>query len=97
MDRSRHIGDPSFYDVPVESIISKKRARELAKTINFKSASSYKSMSPDDFLEESKDTTHYSIVDEDGNAVSNTFTLGIFLWIGCDHSWHRGIDEQSHE
>ena len=76
MDRSRHIGDPSFYDVPVEKIISKKRARELAKTINFKSASSYKSMSPDDFLEESKDTTHYSIVDEDGNAVSNTYTLG---------------------
>ena len=33
-------------------------------------------MSPDDFLEESKDTTHYSIVDEDGNAVSNTYTLG---------------------
>ena len=76
MDRSRHIGDPSFYDVPVEKIISKKRARELAKTINFKSASSYKSMSPDDFLDESKDTTHYSIVDEDGNAVSNTYTLG---------------------
>jgi len=76
MDRSRHIGDPSFYDVPVEKIISKKRARELAKTINFKSASSYKSMSPDDFLEESKDTTHFSIVDEDGNAVSNTYTLG---------------------
>jgi gamma-glutamyltranspeptidase/glutathione hydrolase len=76
MDRSRHIGDPSFYDVPVESIISKKRARELAKTISFKSASSYKSMSPDDYLEESKDTTHYSIVDEDGNAVSNTYTLG---------------------
>ena len=76
MDRSRHIGDPSFYDVPVKSIISKKRARELAKKINFKSASSYKSMSPDDFLEESKDTTHFSIVDEDGNAVSNTFTLG---------------------
>ena len=76
MDRSRHIGDPSFYDVPVDKIISKKRARELAKTINFKSASSYKSMSPDDFLDESKDTTHYSIVDEDGNAVSNTYTLG---------------------
>ena len=76
MDRSRHIGDPSFYDVPVKIIISKKRARELAKKINFKSASSYKSMSPDDFLEESKDTTHFSIVDEDGNAVSNTYTLG---------------------
>ena len=76
MDRSRHIGDPSFNDVPVDKIISKKRARKLAKTINFKSASSYKSMSPDDFLDESKDTTHFSIIDEDGNAVSNTYTLG---------------------
>ncbi len=76
MDRSRYIGDPSFYDVPVGSIISKKRARELAKTISFRSASSSQSMSPDSFLEESNDTTHFSIIDEDGNAVSNTYTLG---------------------
>ena len=76
MDRSRYIGDPSFYDVPVGSIISKERARELAKTISFRSASSSQSMSPDSFLEESNDTTHFSIIDEDGNAVSNTYTLG---------------------
>ena len=76
VDRSRYIGDPNFSAVPVGKIISKKRARELAKSISFNSATSTKSLSPEFYLEESKDTTHFSIIDEDGNSVSNTYTLG---------------------
>ena len=34
MDRSRFMGDPEFYDVPIQKIISKKRANTLAKEIN---------------------------------------------------------------
>ena len=47
----------------------------LAENINFKAATLSKSIQSFE-IEESKDTTHFSIVDADGNAVSNTYTLG---------------------
>ena len=76
MDRSRFMGDPEFYDVPIQKIISKKRASTLAKEINLSSATPPGDLNPDSLFYEGENTTHYSIVDKDGNAVSNTYTLG---------------------
>jgi len=76
MDRSRFMGDPEFYDVPIQKIISKKRANTLAKKINLASVTPPRDLNPDSLFYEGENTTHYSIVDKDGNAVSNTYTLG---------------------
>jgi len=76
MDRSRFMGDPEFYDVPIQKIISKKRASTLAKKINLASVTPPGDLNPDSLFYEGENTTHYSIVDKDGNAVSNTYTLG---------------------
>ena len=76
MDRSRFMGDPLFYDVPIEKIISKQRAESLAKDINLNEVSQSETLNPDLLFQEGENTTHYSIIDDDGNIVSNTYTLG---------------------
>ena len=76
MDRSRYMGDPQFYDVPIEQIISKKRAKSLAKKIDLQAATSPTTLNPDSLFQEGENTTHYSIIDKNGNVVSNTYTLG---------------------
>ena len=75
-NRSSEVGDPLFYDVPVNQLLSNKRIKELASSINFKKASKVSEVKPIEVINESRDTTHYSIIDSDGNAVSNTYTLG---------------------
>ena len=75
-NRSHHVGDPDYYDVPTEGLISKGRAKLLAKNISFDKASKASSIQKYNHIEESKDTTHYSVIDRNGNAVSNTYTLG---------------------
>ena len=75
-NRSHHVGDPSFYNVPYDDLMSDRRIREFAKSITLKKASSAAVIKPLEIIQESKNTTHYSIVDGDGNAVSNTYTLG---------------------
>ena len=65
-----------FYDVPVDWLTSKVYARELAGTIDLTRARSSSDIAPGVVpLAESIDTTHFSIIDRHGNAVSNTFTL----------------------
>jgi len=76
MDRSRFMGDPFFYNVPIEKIISKQRARSLAKDINLNFVTKSKLINPESLFNEGENTTHYSIIDNDGNVVSNTYTLG---------------------
>jgi gamma-glutamyltranspeptidase/glutathione hydrolase len=75
-NRSHHIGDPAFYDVPTEKLISRARTIELLKNFKFKTATPSSKIKPMSVVNESRDTTHYSIVDSEGNAVSNTYTLG---------------------
>jgi gamma-glutamyltranspeptidase/glutathione hydrolase len=75
-NRSHHVGDPDYYEVPVDSLVSGERAKLLAKSISFDKASDASSIENFVHVEEGKDTTHYSIVDRNGNAVSNTYTLG---------------------
>ncbi len=76
MDRSRFMGDPLFYNVPIEKIISKQRAGSLAKDINLNLVTKSESINPESLFNEGENTTHYSIIDNDGNVVSNTYTLG---------------------
>ena len=75
-NRSHFVGDPDYFDVPVEKLLSKERTIELAKSINIKKASKSTSIKPLNHVEEGRNTTHFSILDKDGNAVSNTYTLG---------------------
>ena len=75
-NRSHHIGDPNFYDVPLEKLLSKERTIELMESFKADKATPSSKIKPLKIKNESKDTTHYSIIDRDGNAVSNTYTLG---------------------
>jgi gamma-glutamyltranspeptidase/glutathione hydrolase len=75
-NRSHHVGDPSFYKVPFDELLSKKRTKEFIKNLSLKKATPSSKIKPLRVLKESRDTTHYSIIDKDGNAVSNTYTLG---------------------
>ncbi|MEZ4703162.1 MAG: gamma-glutamyltransferase [Rhodothermales bacterium] len=74
-DRARYIGDPAFNpDMPIDRLTSKAYADELRQSISLTTASV---SDPDLFNEayESEETTHVSIVDAAGNAVSLTYTL----------------------
>jgi gamma-glutamyltranspeptidase/glutathione hydrolase len=75
-NRSHFVGDPDYYDVPLAQLLSKERTKELAKTIDLKKATKSTVVKPLELIKESRDTTHFSIVDSEGNAVSNTYTLG---------------------
>jgi gamma-glutamyltranspeptidase/glutathione hydrolase len=75
-DRAEFLGDADFVKVPVEGLISKKYAAELARTINTERATpsaQVKAGQPTAY--ESTETTHYTIVDAEGNVVCNTYTL----------------------
>jgi len=74
-DRARYLGDPDFNeDMPVERLISKSHAGNLRDSIDLSRASE---SDPALFAEryESDETTHFSVVDKDGNMVSLTYTL----------------------
>ena len=76
-DRAKYHGDPDFYDVPVSEMLNKEYSKERALTIGNKRSKDGE-IYPGDLkkYDESPDTTHYSIIDSYGNAVSNTYTLG---------------------
>ena len=75
-DRSKYLGDPDFYDVPVEKIISKEYAAEINNNIDIGRSTPVNDIYPGKFLDkESHETTHFSVVDEEGNVVSMTYTL----------------------
>jgi gamma-glutamyltranspeptidase/glutathione hydrolase len=74
-DRARHLGDPDFVKgMPVDTLTSKEYATELRKTISPTQASK---SSPTSFTwtTESQETTHFSVVDKQRNAVALTYTL----------------------
>lgn len=75
-DRSQYLGDPDFTHVPVDGLTSKKYADELVQKISADKvvpSSQIKSGNPMPY--ESDQTTHYSTVDQEGNAVAVTYTL----------------------
>ena len=78
LDRARHVGDPDFVQVPVARLISKPHARESASTMDPGKASSSVELGKDivtTVAQEPDETTHFSVIDRDGMAVSQTFTL----------------------
>ncbi|MFD1880893.1 gamma-glutamyltransferase [Paracoccus pacificus] len=75
-DRSEYLGDPDFVDVPVAALTSKEYAKDMRAKINLAFATPSEQIKPADLTPyESDQTTHYSIIDKDGNAVSNTYTI----------------------
>lgn len=77
-DRSRHLGDPDFYPVPVAWLTSKTYGGQLADSIDMGSATPSREIAPGVApVPESDDTTHFSIIDVDGNVVANTYTLNL--------------------
>ena len=77
-DRAEFSADPGFFPVPVDLLISKEHARELAASIEPNHAGVAAALPADSSSHESDDTTHFSIIDEAGNLVSNTYTLNSF-------------------
>lgn len=74
-DRAKHLGDPDFYKVPVEWLTSKSYAEELFKKIKDYAVPSDSIYNPVQEYSESMETTHYSVYDSEGNAVSTTTTI----------------------
>lgn len=75
-DRSKYLGDPDYVDIPTEILTSKTYAADLAKTISLTKSRPAKDIAPGNLAPyESDETTHYSVMDKHGNAVSNTYTL----------------------
>jgi len=75
-DRSKYLGDPDFYDVPVKKITSNQYANEIFKEINLGMSKSSSDIHPGMYLNnESHETTHFSVADIKGNIVSSTYTL----------------------
>lgn len=75
-DRSRHLGDMAFYDVPIDWLTDEGYARQLAGSIDMQKARPSSDIAPGEpAVYESPDTTHFSVMDSQGNAVSNTYTL----------------------
>jgi gamma-glutamyltranspeptidase/glutathione hydrolase len=75
-DRAKFMGGWPQYEPPVGGLSSKAYAAERAKLIDLDKAMDQKVSPGDPLLFESRDTTHYSVADAEGNVVSNTFTLG---------------------
>ena len=75
-DRSLYLGDDDFVEIPLKGLLSKKYAEELRKQIDPTKATASSTIAPGKPQPyESNETTHFSIVDQYGNAVSNTYTI----------------------
>ena len=81
-DRARYLGDPAFVNAPVNVLITKEYAARQRASIDLNRATPAAdalSVSP---AREGANTTHYSVVDSRGNAVSNTYTLNFPYGVG---------------
>lgn len=75
MDRNTFLGDPAFVKNPTEKLTSKAYAEELRKEIIPGKATPSAQVQPGTGPHEKPETTHYSVVDNKGNAVSTTYTI----------------------
>lgn len=73
-DRADYLGDPAFTKVPVDQLVAKDYLAKRAAQVNPKAISATDQVKPG---LEPHQTTHFSIVDKAGNAVSNTYTLNL--------------------
>lgn len=75
MDRNTFLGDPAFVKNPTEKLTSKAYAEELRKEIIPGKATPSAQVQPGTGPHEKPETTHYSVVDNKGNAISTTYTI----------------------
>jgi gamma-glutamyltranspeptidase/glutathione hydrolase len=81
-DRARYLGDPAFVDAPTNMLIAKDYAAKQRATIDAEHATPWAEAAPAKPQREGSNTTHYSVVDSKGNAVSNTYTLNFPYGVG---------------
>jgi gamma-glutamyltranspeptidase/glutathione hydrolase len=81
-DRARYLGDPAFVNAPVATLISKDYAAKQRAGIDLDRATPWKNALPAAPPHEGSNTTHFSVVDSKGNAVSNTYTLNFSYGVG---------------
>jgi gamma-glutamyltranspeptidase/glutathione hydrolase len=79
-DRARYLGDPAFTDAPVAKLLSKDYAAGLRAGIDPQRATPAADALPQP--REGQNTTHFSVADDRGNAVSNTYTLNFSYGVG---------------
>ncbi|MGV7242619.1 gamma-glutamyltransferase [Caballeronia sp. M23-90] len=83
-DRAQYLGDPDFYKVPIAQLINDDYLLKRASEVNPDTPSDTKSVVPGlgTTMPEKAETTHFSIVDKWGNAVSNTYTINGYFGAG---------------
>ena len=81
-DRARYLGDPAFVDAPTQLLIDKDYAARQRATIDLARATPWTDVRNAKQPHEGDNTTHYSVVDASGNAVSNTYTLNFPYGVG---------------
>ncbi|WEJ86663.1 gamma-glutamyltransferase [Kluyvera intermedia] len=82
-DRSEYLGDPDFVKVPWQALTNKAYAKSIAKRIDLNKAKPSSEIKPGKLAPyESNQTTHFSVVDKDGNAVAVTYTLNTTFGTG---------------
>ena len=75
-ERGEHLGDPWYYEVPLTSLMSEEYIKKIRSEINYESPTPSEKITSTKFVTKEKlNTTHFSIIDQYGNAVSNTYTL----------------------
>jgi gamma-glutamyltranspeptidase / glutathione hydrolase len=81
-DRARYLGDPAFVNAPVATLIAKEYAAKQRAGIELDHATPWTDALPALPPREGSNTTHFSVVDSSGNAVSNTYTLNFSYGVG---------------
>jgi len=82
-DRAQFLGDPAFVNVPVAGLTSKRYAAELRRAVDPERARPSQTIrAGNPAPHEGDNTTHFSVVDAEGNAVANTYTLNFFYGLG---------------
>jgi gamma-glutamyltranspeptidase/glutathione hydrolase len=83
-DRAQYLGDPDFYKVPVAQLTDDAYIAKRASEVNTETPSDTKSVQPGlgTSMPEKAETTHFSVVDKWGNAVSNTYTVNGYFGSG---------------
>jgi gamma-glutamyltranspeptidase/glutathione hydrolase len=74
-DRAEHMADPDFAEVPTAQLIDKKYALARANSISLTRATPSADIRAGQFRAEPTETTHFTVVDAQGNAVTNTYTI----------------------
>ena len=75
-DRSKYLGDPDFFEVPISEITAKEYAKNISSSIKELGVLSSSEISPGMYINPASiETTHFSIADKFGNVISNTYTI----------------------